>query len=191
MDKKIKNYKISGALLVIFIGLNVWLLYEKVNLQQENNLLQDRVLINEISVENKEELVQFNPPETGTQFPQQGTFGLIAIFTDKGCNPCVKEEIEYLNKLNDSFNNMVKVYYTGIIPEYLEGHGARFNYSNVKSPENYFNIKLPIDNPVSVLVDGNNTVQSIHINDLSKPGSYKRREIFYARINSIFETLNK
>ncbi len=175
------NHKVLWGILIVFVGLNIWLLYGKVDLQQQVNRLQANTLQKEEDIAQITEPVQF----IGSDF--QKPFSLVAIFTDYGCTSCVVTEIEYLSKWRKKFNNTLQVYYIGKTDEYLEQFGAEFPYKKIDSASNLFTVSLPVGNPVVALVDKNGHVQSIHNNDLSRPGSDRRRANFYRRMNSLFQ----
>jgi hypothetical protein len=176
-----KNHRVLWGMLIVFIGLNIWLLYGKANLQQQVNRLQAQALQKEEDIAQVTEPVEF----TGSDF--QKPLRLVAVFTDYGCTSCVVTEIEYLSKWNKKYSNTLKAYYLGETAGYLEQFGAKFSYEKIESVNNLFTISLPVGNPVIALVDANGNVQSIHTNDLSRPGSDQRRENFYQRMNSLFQ----
>jgi len=169
--------------LIIFVGLNIWLLYGKVDLQQQVNTLQAKALQNKEDIAQMTEAVKFTGPNLNKPL------SLVAIFTDSGCTSCVVTEINYLSKWRKKFNGTLKVYYMGKSDEYLEQFGAEFPYKKIESANNLFSVSLPFGNPVVALVDKNGQVQAIHTNDLSRPGSDQRRANFYKRINSLFELI--
>ena len=177
-----KKYKILWCVLIVFVGLNVWLLYGKINLQQQVNTLQAQTLQKEGAVSMVAEPVHFTGSGNITEKP----VGLVALFTDYGCTSCVIAEIKYLNEWNKKFSNTLQVYYLGSSERYLEDFGAEFGYQTVESANNLFSVSLPIGNPIIVMIDENDNVQSIHTNDLTRPGSDRRRANFYKRVESLF-----
>lgn len=183
--KWFQRYYLLWGLIILFIGLNIWLLYGKISLQQQISRLQVEV------VENGNEFSMINEPVefSGSKTTSPPPIRLVAIFTDYGCGSCVISEIKHLNKWQDKFDNTVQVYYDGETENYLEEFGAEFEYEKINSIQNLFSISLPIGNPIITLVDERNNVQSIHTNDLSRPGSDQRRINFYRRMESLFESV--
>jgi hypothetical protein len=182
--KWFSNTKILLGLVIIFTGFNIWLMYDKINLQRQVNRLQVDIVENGNEFSVITEPVEFYGPEISST-----PVRLVAIFTDYGCGSCVVSEIEYLNKWQDKFNNTIQVYYEGETEKYLEEVGADFKYRKVNSAQELFSISLPIGNPIIALVDEGNNVHSIHTNDLSRPGSDRRRSNFYNRMQSLFESI--
>lgn len=176
-----KNHTVLWGMLILFIGLNIWLLYGKVDLQQQVNRLQAK------NLQKEEDIAQMTEPVQFTGSDVQKPMSLVAIFTDYGCTSCVVTEIEYLSKWQEKFDNTLQVYYLGQTDEYLEQFGAEFSYEKIESVNNLFTISVPVGNPVVALVDKNGHVQSIHTNDLSRPDSDERRSNFYRRMNSLFQ----
>lgn len=178
----VKKYKILWSVLIVILGLNVWLLYGKVNLQQRMDTLQAEILQKEGSVSRFSQPVTF----TSNYSFMNNPIGLVAIFTDYGCTSCVIAEIKYLNEWKQKFNNTLQVYYIGESEDYLEQFGAKFTYTKIETTGDLFSVPLPIGNPIVVMIDKNHNVHAIHTNDLSRPGSEQRRTNFYKRVNSLF-----
>lgn len=185
MSENPQRYKVLWAVLIIFIGLNIWLLYGKVNLQQQVNRLQAVNLQKAGIVSMTAEPIKF----LGHELPAAKSFKMVAVFTDYGCGSCVISEIEYLNKWYQSYPNTLQVYYQGNTDDYLEGFDAEFEYQKIESANNLFNVAITFGNPVAAIVDVNNTVQALHTNDLIRPGSDRRRANFYNRVESLFESV--
>jgi hypothetical protein len=163
--------------------MNIWLLYGKADLQQQVNRLQAQVLQKEEDISQITEPVKF----TGSHYTKP--LSLVAIFTDYGCTSCVVSEIQQLNKWRQKFEGTLQVYYTGESENYLEQFEGQFPYEDIESVNGLFNVSLPVRNPIIAVVDKNGNVQTLHTNDLSRPGSDQRRINFYKRANSLFKVV--
>jgi len=173
-------------LLILMVGLNIWLLYGKYQL---NIQLKTQKALNAHTQPQKS--LADKPIRYTRSFNTKYPFLLVAVFTDAGCNSCMINEIKFLNKWSKKQPQTLKVYYTGNIEEYLEGYGAKFSYSKIDFPDKLFNTPMIFGNPVVTVVDSNGVVQSIHTNNLSRPGSDLRRKNFYNRANSLFNAVGK
>src|SRR5699024_8107567 len=78
-----KIYKILWGVLILVAGLNVWLLYGKINLQQSLNRLQSQK-IQKAELSMISEAVRFTDTGSFLGKPLQ----LVALFTDYGCTRC-------------------------------------------------------------------------------------------------------
>lgn len=185
MDKAGNNNKLLWGIAVLFIGLNIWLLYGKVTLQQQVNRLLAQTIREEADISIISKPIQF----TGSNSAGKVPLDLVVVFTNTGCTSCIAAEIEYLNEWNETFNERLQVYYLGTANEYLEDFGAQFDYNMAESVRDLFTVAMPLGNPFSVIIDGNSNVQVIHTNDLSRPGSDRRRALFYERAESLFRSV--
>lgn len=180
------RYKLIWGVLILFGVLNLFLLFRNVNLHRQLNITKEKLLLKNVAVQMSDNIIRYTPINSQSI---SDSLRLIALFTDVGCGSCVKEEITYLHKWQKQFKNNLIVYYKGNAVNYLEGHGATFNYYTIKSADSLFSKNLPLNNPIVLVIDQNNIVQAVHTNDLSYPGSYDRRANFYKRISSLFETV--
>jgi len=182
-----KNYKLLWSLLSLLLILNVLALYGRVNLQQQVEQLQYRVLLTENPIIAPLGNIRFAHAAASKEFKVK-PISLIAFLTDYGCTSCLSAEIRYLNEWNQKYTNSVKAYFVGESINYLEKYGANFEYKTQINPEELVNVYLPISNPVILVVDERGTVHSIHTNDTPRPGSDRRRDEFYYRTASLFDT---
>ena len=166
------------------VGLNCWLLYGKYQMNRQVQTLKALNIHGNPQKSLADKYIQF----TGL-FDKINPLTLVAVFTDMGCNSCVIAEIKFLNEWSKKWPHTIQVYYEGSIKNYLEKYGADFSYQKVDYPERLFNTALVFGNPVVAVVDRNGIVQSLHTNDLSKPGSDQRRTNFYKRISSLFKLI--
>lgn len=188
MNEKTRKSIILYIMLVIFVGLDIWMLYGKVNLQQKVNSLQASLSQTGRLVSDSEKLVRYIPSKSidpSADKPVQ----LIALFTDYGCTHCVQSEIVHLNKWKRNFRHTLAVYFQGSSKKYLKQFGAKFDSKKVQSINNLFNVSLPVGNPIVLVVDKNNNIQAIHTNDVSRPRSDLRRANFYRRTKSLFNSV--
>jgi len=179
------KFKIFWSVLIILVGLNIWLLYGKLNLQQEVNRLQVESLKKAGITSTTTEPINFSGPELAVAKPLK----MIAIFTDYGCGSCVISEIKHLNDWSRNYPNALQIFYQGATNNYLEEVGAEFEYQEVESARDLFNVTMPVGNPIAVIVDENNTAQILHTNDLSRLGSDRRRTNFYKQAESLFASV--
>jgi|SRR5699024_2858284 len=178
-----QKYKILWGVLILVAGLNVWLLYGKINLQQSLNRLQSQK-IQKAELSMISEAVRFTDTGSFLGKPLQ----LVALFTDYGCTRCAVSEIGYLNKWHKQYQNMLKVYYLGSSKKYLKDLGAEFSYRTIDSANHLFSVAVPTGNPIAI-VDEYGMVHAIHTNDLTRPGSDRRRAHFYERVRSLFSAV--
>jgi hypothetical protein len=183
-----KKYKLLWGVLILFAGLNIWLLYGKTSLQQQVNMLQAENLHKNGVLSQMTEPVRLTPADSELNY-SLNSIGLVVLFTSHGCKSCVVAEIEYLNRWHQKFDEHVQVYFLGHSKQYLEQFGAEFPFRKIDSANDLFNVSLPIGNPIAAVVDENNYVQAIHTNDLSRPGSKQRRANFYRRVESLFNAV--
>jgi len=189
MNKKNRKIIVLYTVLVVFIALDIWLLYGKVRMQQKVSSLQANLSQKGRLGSGSKDLVRYVPLESAADPPGNKPIRLIALFTDYGCIHCVQAEIGYLNKWDQNYPHTLTVYFKGASTKYLRQFGAKFNFRKVQSLQTLVNVSLPVGNPIVVAVDKNNNIQAIHTNDVSRPGSDLRRTNFYGRERSLFNSV--
>lgn len=188
MPKKNRKTVVVYTVLAVFVALDIWMLYGKVNLQQKVNSLQASLSQKGRLVSGNEKLVRYIPRKSEDP-PADKPVKLIALFTDYGCTHCVQAEISYLNKWDQNYRYTLTVYFQGTSKKYLKQFGAKFDFEKVQSINSLFNVSLPVGNPIVVVIDQNKNVQAIHTNDISRPGSDLRRANFYRKTKSLFHSV--
>jgi hypothetical protein len=184
-----KKHKMLWGLVLILIGLDVWQLFGRVNLEQQVSRMQVNTIQKDGLLSDFAQNIRYTPPEAVTANDSKRPLELIAVFTDYGCVHCAQAEIRHLNNWRKRFPGTIQVYFTGASRQYMKDFGAEFSFKKIKSTRNLFNISLPIGNPLIVLVDHNNEVQAVHTNNTSRPGSDQRRNVFYERMKSLFSAV--
>jgi hypothetical protein len=185
-----RKYSVLWDVLIIFMGLDIWLLYARTDLKQQVRSLQGVAIQKNGATSALAHAIRFTPAQEVADDPKP-PLALVAVFTDYGCGHCAKAEIRHLNKWKKNFPGTLRVYYTGSSPKYLKNFGAKFSFKMIGSAKNLFPVSLPIGNPLVVLVDQNNDVQAIHTDNTSRPGSDQRRVAFYQRMQSLFTAIGR
>jgi len=170
-------------MIIGIILLNIFLLYTNIQRQNRVNILSGQLT----SCEQRNIYQTQANPEI--QLPlslikNENTFSLITLFSIQGCSPCVIEEIRLLNEIYFRYARLMDIYLLSDSGGYLANRGAMFHYEKLTSIPELQNIHF--DNPVSFLVDRNNTVQLIH---KAETGNPEKSRMFFKRVESLFESV--
>jgi len=170
-------------LIATIIVLNIFLLYTNIQRQNRVNILEGQL------TKCEQQIISTTQTNEDIQLPvslinNENTLSLITIFTERGCSPCIIEEIKLLNDMYSEYEQFINIYLIRGSRGYLTRMGAMFRYENLTTMPNLLNIH--IDNPVSFLVDRNNTVQLIHKAETGNPEKSRR---FFERVESLFESV--
>jgi hypothetical protein len=172
------------TIILVTVGLlNVFLLYTNTQRQSRVNILTNQLTACEQQTT--------HASHTGTHIKLPASFinpgytlSLITIFPEQGCSICIREEIRLLNELHIRYDPYFYIY---ILNEYigdLKNMGATFPYEELGEVPHVE--ELTIDNPVTLIVDRNNTVQLIH---KAETGNLKKSQLFFERVESLFESV--
>ncbi len=168
---------------VTLISLNIFILYTNIQRQNRVNILTGQLTACE------QQSIRQTQTSTVIQIPvnlinHENSLSLITFFTERGCSPCVIEEIELLNEMYSRYEQLIDIYLVNGSSGYLTQLGAAFKYRYIEEIPGFLNI--PIGNPVSLLVDRNNTIQLIHKTETGNP---EKSRIFFERVESLFESV--
>lgn len=171
------------TIIVAIVLLNIFLLYTNIQRQNRVNILTGQLAVCE------QQSIRHTQTSTVIQIPvslinHENSLSLITFFTERGCSPCVIEEIIHLNEIYPRYEQLIDIYLIGGSSGYLTQLGAAFAYRNVEDIPDFGNIH--IDNPVSFLIDRNNTIQLIHKAEIGNP---EKSRLFFERVESIFESV--
>ena len=163
--------------------LNIFLLYTNIQRQNRITILTGRLIACEqknVHLTNKDANLTLPKDFINNKNP----ISLITIFTDRGCSPCVADEISFLNNLNRKYHPFINVYQIGGFEHYLNRYGAVFEYRNNEHLSELSS--LIVDNPISLIIDRNNTLLLIH---KAETGNPEKSRIFFERVESLFESV--
>ncbi len=168
-------------IILLIILLNIFLLYTNIQRQNRVNILTNQLTACEQqSVRSSKFFDEVQLP--GNLVNNKNTLSLITFFSEQGCSPCVVEEIRFLNDLYIKYQPFIDIYLTDGSDNYLNRFGAAFEYRTVEQVQDLAD--LNVDNPVSLLIDRNNTVQMMH---KSETGNPEKSRLFFERVRSLFE----
>ena len=171
------------VIIITIILLNLFLLYTNTQRQNRISILTNQLIACERqSVRSSKYHDEIHLP--GNLVNNKNTLSLITLFSEHGCSPCVIEEIRLLNETYFRYAQFVDIYILGDSEKYLTNRGAVFHFENLTYIPGLEDVN--IDNPVSFLVDRNNTIQLIHKAETGNPEKSRR---FFERVESLFESV--
>ncbi len=175
-----KTSYIIIALLVVF---NLFMLYQ--NVQRENRV---SILYNQLAA--CEQITDNPSMHTATvTLPSdlkmsEHTLSLITFFTDRGCAPCVIDEIGFINNMLEKYKPYMNMYLVDGHERYLVNLGAQFGYEVIDTIPELDD--LHISNPVSLLIDRNGTIHHTHH---AETGNIEKSRLFFNKVKSLFESV--
>lgn len=173
----------KAVIIITIILLNLFLLYTNIQRQNRINILTNQLTACEQqSVRSSKYYDQVHIP--GNLVNNKNTLSLITLFSEQGYSPCVIEEIRLLNEIYFRYARLMDIYLLSDSGGYLANRGAMFHYEKLTSIPELQNIH--VDNPVSFLVDRNNTIQLIH---KAETGNPEKSRMFFKRVESLFESV--
>ncbi len=177
------NPKTSYFVITVLLIFNIFMLYQ--NLQRENRvgILSHQLADCERSTGNPAmNTASVHLP--GDLFSSDNTLSLVTLFTDRGCSPCVIDEIGLINNLYEKYNQYMNMYLLDGHERYLLNLGAQFRYEVIESTPELDDLR--ISNPVSLLIDHNGTVHQIHYAEI---GNAEKSSLFFLKVSSLFEAV--
>jgi len=175
--------KLSYFIIAILIIFNIFMLYQ--NIQRENRvgILNTRLEACERNTGNPSmSTVSVRLPVE--LISSDNTLSLVTFFTDRGCAPCVIDEIGFINNMLEKYKPYMNMFLVDRHERYLVNLGAQFRYEVIDvTPELE---DLHISNPVSLLIDRNGTIQHIHRAETANP---EKSRLFFKQVNSLFESI--
>ncbi len=175
--------KTSYILIAVLIIFNIFMLYQ--NVQRENKV---GILNNQLAACEQN---TGNPAmhTSSIRLPDElispdNTLSLVTFFTDRGCAPCVIDEIGFINNMLEKYNPYMNMYLVDGHERYLVNLGAQFRYEIIGTIPELDD--LHISNPVSLLIDRNGTVHHIHYADI---GNAEKSRRFFENVRSLFESV--
>lgn len=175
------NKKIIGVIIVL-ICLNIFLLYLNMDLQtQVENITK------ESTSWEFEDVGKSMARITHTDVSDSSDSLFLMIFlTDKGCMSSVVNEIRNINEFQKKFKNNLQVYVMAEDTSYFEQFYISFPIKQISSKESLLNHEFDFVNPVAMVVDGNGIIHEISMSEVGEP---QKRNLFYSRMNSLFESI--
>ncbi len=171
----------KSLVILLIVMLNLFLLYTNIQRQNRVNILTNQLNVCEQqSIRSSQFYDEVQLP--GNLINNKHTLSLITFFSEQGCSPCVVEEIRFLNDLYVKYQSFIDIYLTDGSDNYLNRLGAAFEYRTVEHVLDL--VDLNVDNPVSLLIDRNNTVQMVH---KAETGNPETSRFFFERVRSLFE----
>lgn len=170
-------------IIILLILLNLFMLYTNVRRQNRVGILTQR--LSECEQNSGLSLSQWRTMRLPDYLiTKDRKLSLITFFSDGGCAPCVLMEVEFLNNLYLQHDPFMNIYLIGDNRRNPTLFGANFEYEVIAAEPELD--KLHIDNPVSVLIDRNRTIQFIHRAEI---GNGEKSKAFYNRVRSLFESV--
>ena len=175
--------KTSYFVIAVLIIFNIFMLYQNVQRENKVGVLNHRLAECEQNTGNPM-MHTSSVHLPGELIFSDNTLSLVTFFTDRGCAPCVIDEIGLINNLLEQYKPYMKMYLVDGHEQYLVNLGAQFRYEVIGTTPELED--LHISNPVSLLIDRNGTIQHIHRAETANPG---RSRIFFKKVNSLFESV--
>jgi hypothetical protein len=175
--------KLSYFIIAILIIFNIFMLYQ--NIQRENRvgILNNRLAACEQNIGNPVmHTASLHLP--GELITSDNTLSLVTFFTDRGCTPCVIDEIGLINNMLEQYKLYMNMFLIDAHERYLVNLGAQFRYEVIDTIPELDD--LHISNPVSLLIDRNGTIQHIH---RAETGNPERSRLFFKKVDSLFESI--
>ena len=181
--KKSELAAITGVLIV----LNIWLLY---SINQKDRVIEE--LGNSRNLNNwKFETVDSTLFKISHYEVELGeaSLKLIVFFSDQGCQSCIEDEVNFLNKFNAEHTSILNVYLLSAkAPTYLSRmFEASFDYKVIDPRINVFDVDFEFVNPIAVLVDSLGLVHRLHKAEVANSG---KSEEFYKQMRKYFNDGN-
>jgi len=175
--------KLSYFIIAILIIFNIFMLYQ--NIQRENRvgILNNQLTACEHNIGNPV-MHTASVRLPGELISSDNTLSLVTFFTDRGCAPCVIDEIGLINNMLEQYKLYMNMFLIDAHERYLVNLGAQFRYDVIDATPELED--LQISNPVSLLIDRNGTVQHIHRAETANP---ERSRLFFKKINSLFDSI--
>jgi len=173
------SYFIIAALLI----LNVFMVHQNVQRENRVGMLSHQLTDLQRNTGNP------TMHTASVHFPGEiisadNTLSLVTFFTDRGCTPCVVDEISLINDMLAQYKPYMKMFLVDGHEQYLLNLGAQFRYEVIDTIPELDD--LHISNPVSLLIDRNGTIQHIH---RAETGNPERSRLFFNKVNSLFESI--
>lgn len=170
-------------IIILLILLNLFMLYTNIKRHNQLNILTKQLM--ECEQNSRLSSSKWKKPRL-PEYLIRGNSKLLLItfFSDGGCAPCIREEIEFINELYTKYNSFINIYLIGDNNINLTSFGANFDYEVIAEQGELY--KLRVENPVSILIDRNRTIQFIHY---AEPGNSEKSRSFYNRVRSLFESV--
>jgi len=175
--------KMSYQIIAVLISFNIFMLYQNIQRVNSINDLNHQLAVCEQSTGNPT-LNTASVRLSDELISPDNTLSLVTMFTDRGCEPCVIDEINFINKLYEKYNPYMNVYLVDGYERYLVNLGAQFWYEVIDMIPELDD--LHINNPVSLLIDRNGTIHHTH---LAETGNIEKSRSFFNKVNSLFESV--
>ncbi len=175
--------KTSYFIIAILIIFNILMLYQNVQREKRVSVLNYQLAECERNIGNPA-MHTASVRLPGELISSDNTLSLVTFFTDRGCAPCVIDEIGLINNMLEQYKLYMNMFLIDAHERYLVNLGAQFRYDIIDpTPELR---DLHISNPVSLLIDRNGTIQHIH---RAETGNPERSRLFFKKVNSLFESI--
>ncbi len=183
--------KIKKGELVIITGvmivLNIWLLY---SINQKNRVIEE--------FENRKDLNNWKFETVDSTLLYLSHHDVVlsndplrlnVFFSDQGCQSCIEDEVNLINKFNAEHPNLLNVYLlTAKAPTYLSRmFEANFDYKVIDPRINVFDGDFEFVNPIAVLVDSLGLVHRLHKAEVANSS---KSEEFYRQMRKFFSDCN-
>jgi len=115
--------------IVAIVLLNIFLLYTNIQRQNRVNILSGQLAAC------GQQSIHHTQTNTDIQIPvslitNKKPLSLVTFFTERGCSPCVIEEIKLLNEMFSRYQQLIDIYLVSGSSGYLTQLGAAFKYGN-------------------------------------------------------------
>ncbi len=175
--------KTSYFVITVLLIFNIFMLYQ--NIERENRV---GILSNELAdcerntVNPAMHTASVHLP--GEIISSDNTLSLVTFFTDRGCAPCVIDEIGLINNMLEQYKPYMNMFLIDVHERYLVNLGAQFRYEVIDTTPELED--LHISNPVSLLIDRNGTIHHTHH---AETGNIEKSRLFFYKVNSLFESV--
>lgn len=180
-----KKY-IAGTIILLFVILNIFLLYKNINRQNKINELNSQIIEHEIK--DYDNFVSDEIHIINSKLQLNKKLYLQVIFSDQGCPTCLTYEIPNLEHFYATYPNFVQIFLRSQRKNYWDFYNVNFSYVSIDHQQQVLETRNDFINPAIFLVDGNGTIHHIYV---SEPGNREKSDRFYRRMHSLFNSISK